>query len=84
MCQAAENGQWDTVAEMQETSAALIARLRPHIDDSTALPADVQACKQETLLALLRDDARLRALAAAHTEPPANAPLAAGRPHWLH
>lgn len=84
MCAAAEGGHWDTVAELQETSAALIVRLRPHLDDHAALPAEVQACKQQTLLALLRDDARLRQLAAGHTEPPLDDPLAPASSHWLH
>ena len=84
MCTAAEAGDWATVAEMQETSAALVARLRPFIDNTDALPPALQACKQQTLLALLRDDARLRTLAAGQPEPPVDGPWAAAPSPWLH
>ena len=83
MCAAAESGEWDAVAEMQETSTALIAYLRPQLAGGDLSPA-VAACKQQTLLALLRDDARLRALAAHQAEPPADGAMAPMPPHWLH
>lgn len=80
---AAEAGDWPAVDAMQGTCTALIDRVRRAADHDT-LSAAQQADKQRIMLALLRDDARIRELAAHLPDAgPAAAPPTPASP-WLH
>ncbi|TSE36215.1 flagellar protein FliT [Tepidimonas charontis] len=61
MLQAAEQDDWDRVVEMEEACAVLIEQLRAQ--GEAALSPEQRAEKHRIMLAILRHDARIRALA---------------------
>jgi len=61
MLQAAEADDWDRVVEMEEACAVLIEQLRAQGD--AVLTAQQRAEKHRIMLAILRHDASIRALA---------------------
>jgi flagellar protein FliT len=80
---AAEAGDWPAVDAMQGTCNALIDRVR-RAAGHDALSTTEQADKQRIMLALLRDDARIRELAAHLPDAgPAAAPPGPGS-SWMH
>jgi hypothetical protein len=59
---AAEMGHWEAMAEMQTTCTALIERIRLQTELENPLSPELLQEKQQIMLALLQDDARIRSL----------------------
>lgn len=62
MLEAAQNDDWDRVVELETVCTVLIERLREQ-DDAVQLGAAERAEKHRIMLAILRHDAQIRALA---------------------